>query len=68
MPHLTLPVDGEPEHPPTGASDGPLLVLDELVILELPQPPSATLDALLGLDVALQLLFDGPRREVTLAD
>src|SRR5205823_4624215 len=41
--------------PRPGHPTSPLLVLDQLVIMELPQPPSPTIDALLGLDVVLQL-------------
>jgi hypothetical protein len=48
----------------------PLLVLDQLTCMELPQPPSSSVDALVGLDVVLQLLLvlDGGRKEFLLAD
>jgi hypothetical protein len=56
--------------PDPGHSSRHLLVLDQLIIMELVQPPSPGIDALLGLDVVLQLLLflDGPRREFTLGD
>jgi hypothetical protein len=56
--------------PRVGQLQAPLLVLDQIVILELPHPPTATIDVLVGLDVVLQLLLvvDGPRGHFTLAD
>jgi hypothetical protein len=47
----------------------PLLVLDRLLVMQLPTPLTG-IDSLLGLDVVdrLLLILDGPRREMTVAD
>jgi hypothetical protein len=56
--------------PSVGGLTGPLLVLDILVVMALADPPSATIDVLVGRDVLLRLLsvIDGPRGNFTLAD
>ena len=48
----------------------PLLVLDQLLVMELPTSLPTGIDALLGRDVSDQLLLilDGPRQELTMAD
>lgn len=55
--------------PPVPPQRGPLLVLDQLLVMGLPTPPPG-IDALLGRDVSNQLLLilDGPRQEFTIAD
>jgi hypothetical protein len=55
--------------PRVGRLTAPLLVLDQLVVMELAQAP-AGVDVLIGRDVLRQLLMisDGPRDEFTLAD
>jgi hypothetical protein len=55
--------------PRMGNLPASLLVLEQLTVMELTQPP-ANLDVLLGLDVLAHLLIvlDGPRGEFTLAD
>jgi hypothetical protein len=54
--------------PRSGALTGPLLVEDQLLVMELVQPP-ANFEVILGLDVIRQLLLisDGPRSEFTLS-
>ena len=55
--------------PHPGALTGPLLVEDQLIVMELPAP-LAGLDAILGRDISdrLLLILDGPRAECTVAD
>jgi len=50
------------------AASGPLLVLPQLVVMELPQPLS-NVEVLIGLDVLLQCVLhvDGPGRQFTLS-
>jgi hypothetical protein len=55
--------------PRAGPPAGPLLVLDQLVVMGLATPPPG-IEALLGRDVSDRLLviLDGPRAEFTVAD
>jgi hypothetical protein len=54
--------------PKAGGLTGPLLVLDQLVVMELPHP-LPNLEALIGNDVLSQclLIVDGPRGDFTLS-
>ncbi len=55
---------------PVAPQTVPLLVLDQLLVMELPTSLPTGIDALLGRDVSDQLLLilDGPRQELTMAD
>ena len=55
---------------PAAPQTVPLLVLDQLLVMELPTSLPTGIDALLGRDVSDQLLLilDGPRQELTMAD